>query len=201
MKLEEGMLSVFPAWLCKGLPPPEQTVLCWLWHHKQTSPNDRFPSVTTLSVECGLTKRSVHTQLQSLVKRKLIRIFRREHPDGGLATNHYEVNMIPGEADSLDMNELRSPAKKTGWTAARWLEIHKKYAGGYFQVERHARQMKQVEKDYGHDKTLSGFEMYCKNTEPRFISVARFCATAGAWMMNGAKHEYDEAVSSGRKRW
>jgi len=201
MKLQEGMLSVFPAWLCKGLPPPEQTVLCWLWHHKQTSPNDRFPSVTTLSVECGLTKRSIYSQLQALVDRKLIRIFKQEHPDGANATNHYEVNMVHGEGGSLGADVLHSPARKTGWTAKPWLEMHKKYAGGYFQVEHHSRQIKQIEKEYGLDKALSGFEAYCKATEPRFISVSRFCSTPKAWMKNGVKHEYDDGVTTGGKRW
>lgn len=204
MKLEDGMFSVFPAWLCKGLSPAEQTVLCWLWYHKQTSPNDRFPSITTLAAECGLTKRSTYTQLQSLVERKLIRIFRREHPDGGIATNHYEVYISHSEGNSLGADEIRSSApKKTvgGWSAKPWLDLHKKYAGGYFPVERHARMIKLIEKEYGHDKALAAFELYCRSTEPRFISVSRFCATIKAWVKNTNTDDYDNAIACGGKRW
>lgn len=201
--LSEGMMSVFPAWLCKGLPPPEQTVLAWLWHHRMSSGSDKTPSFNTLAAECGLSRRSVITQIESLGKRGMVRTFTRKGTDGGFDTNCYELRLVCGEAVSPPTGEQHSQGSNGKFRAGPYLDIWKKHFGGYFAVEQCSRQLKRAEQDYGAEVVAGALERYCKSLgkNHQFASMHKFCSTIGGFVDHAPKREYDATVASGGRRW
>lgn len=92
--LERGTFGIFPAQLCKGLPPTDQAVLAWLWFHANTDTGECWPSVATLSVESGVKRSLLYNVLARLLKSGLIE--KRNRFDNGMQkSNMYRVMQNP----------------------------------------------------------------------------------------------------------
>lgn len=199
MNYQEGTLSVFPAGMAKGLPPGEQTTLAWLWHHKSTGSGNRLPSLNTLAVECGMSKRAIITQIQSLVQKGKVIITKRQQDNGGNDVNLYDLP-IGGEISSPDVVELVSQGKAK-WDVRPYLIIWKDAYGGYFPVDKAARPLKAAEKEHGREVVVGALKAYCKATVGIYASIHSFTSKIGIWMPKDKPREYDNEVVDGSKRW
>lgn len=74
--LKKGTFGIFPAELCRGLHPLEQTILSWLWFFKN-SDGECFPSLQTLSDNSGIGKTALVNHLKKLEAIGRIRRVRR----------------------------------------------------------------------------------------------------------------------------
>jgi hypothetical protein len=93
MKVAKGYFSTFPHLMCKGLPAYEQITFIWLFHHAN-SEGICFPSINTLSEECGISRDSIKRSLKTLEDRGYIKKEIRKKDDGGNASNLYSVMLI-----------------------------------------------------------------------------------------------------------
>jgi len=201
MNYSEGTLSVFPAGSAKGLPPGEQVALAWLWVYKSQG-NAKLPSLNSLAADCGMSKRAIITQIQSLVTKGKVIITKRVSESGSNEVNLYELP-IGGEISSPDVVELTSQGKKgkPKWDARPYLIVWKDAYGGYFPVDRAAQPLKRAEKDFGRETVVAALKNYCKNTKGIYASIHAFTSKVGIWIPKDKPREYDSSVVDGSKRW
>jgi len=100
MLLEKGSFSVFPANMCKGLPAYEQIVFIWLCHHSNAE-GRCFPSLKTLSHECGLSKDSVIRSVKKLEERGFITKIIRKNDEGENISTLYTIVLSNANSDNL----------------------------------------------------------------------------------------------------
>ena len=202
MNLTDGMLSVFPAHLCRGLPTGEQAVLAWLWHHKTTGSNGRLPSLNTLAAEAGMTKGTVINHIQSLRRRQFIRVWETKSEDNGTSVNHYDLALHPGTINVHGDDTVKIHGSNGRWDARIYLDIWKEVYGGYFNVTTTSRGFKKAEADFGKDVVIEAFKRYCKQTQAVFASPHRFFQTIGGYIKKLPKKvEYDQGLAGGDRKW
>jgi hypothetical protein len=100
MILEKGSFSIFPANMCKGLPAYEQIVFIWLCHHSNAE-GICFPSLKTLSYECGLSKDSVIRSVKKLEERGFITKIVRKNDEGENISTLYTIVLSNANSDNL----------------------------------------------------------------------------------------------------
>jgi hypothetical protein len=72
------------------VPAMQKIVLLMLANRNNYETNECFPSIKTLSIECGMSQRSVINQLEKLVYKNLISVIRTT-TDGVKKVNHYKL--------------------------------------------------------------------------------------------------------------
>jgi len=95
IRLAKGTFGIFPAKYCKGLHPIQQIILTWLWFHKNNE-GFCFPSLKTLSEECGITKKTLIKHLVELEEKKFIRRRRRLNEKHEFTSTLYEIYLGGG---------------------------------------------------------------------------------------------------------
>jgi hypothetical protein len=96
--LEAGTFGIFPAAMAKGLSAQEQTVLAWIWFHKNQS-GRCWPSYARLANECGLGRTCVIKCINSLCEKGLIVKSNRFSLSGDQESNMYDVVIGGGSPD------------------------------------------------------------------------------------------------------
>ncbi len=91
MYLKPGQFSVFPAGIAKKLPPYQQLVFIWVWHHKGNETNSSFPSIKKLCEETGMSESSVQRTIRELEKKGLFVRNERFLLNGRQTSNEYEI--------------------------------------------------------------------------------------------------------------
>ncbi len=90
MILEKGTFGIFPAYIAKGLHPIQQTILCWLWFHKNKE-GTCFPSLQTLANECNSAKSTIACHLAILEEKNLIKRTKRQDYNMSQLSTFYEI--------------------------------------------------------------------------------------------------------------
>ena len=84
------------------LPAMQKIVLLMLANRTNHDTGLCFPSHDTLAKECGMDKRSVIRQIESLEKAKLLTVVRTKKADGSNNPNHYRLKLKGGsDTESL----------------------------------------------------------------------------------------------------
>jgi len=128
--LQKGDFGIFPANLAKGKNPYQQTVLAWLWKHKNQD-GVCWPSLKTLTEETGMSRRKLLLVLEELEKGSLIVKSSRHDDKGGQTSNMYEVIAYP-ELVIIEKKEPEpepEPVEKVNWATV--VEFWNKLANQY----------------------------------------------------------------------
>jgi len=89
---EPGTWGIFLRDVLKGLPPEDQTVFNWLYDHRNKSNHRCFPSIETLSIECGMSRpRTIKSIMRLERQHKLIQVIRTRK--GMKAVNQYIITL------------------------------------------------------------------------------------------------------------
>jgi hypothetical protein len=107
-RLQGGTFGIFPAKLCSGLTPFEQTVLSWIWFHTNNDTGKCFPSIATLCRESGTGRTKTKECLKLLEEKGLISTDTR-FIDGRQTSNSYTVWMFPKDAASRPEGSTSRP--------------------------------------------------------------------------------------------
>ena len=75
------------------VPAMQKIVLLMLANRNNFEKNECFPSIKTLSIECGMSQRSVINQLEKLVYKNLISVIKTT-TNGVKKVNHYKLCFI-----------------------------------------------------------------------------------------------------------
>jgi hypothetical protein len=112
VKLKEGTFGIFPAEQCKGLNPYTQIVFIWLCYHANKE-GICFPSLTKLSQETQIDRRTIIRRLKKLEKLKFITKKIRQKNNRYLS-NIYEVHVLNSDTETLP-NKNSSDTETLPW--------------------------------------------------------------------------------------
>ncbi len=124
-RLKNGTFGIFPAEVCKGLSPFQQTLFAWLCYRTDGA-NKCFPSQKRLAEECGMSKSAVNKHLDELEKKELIKRTQRQKKDSNEKDSTlYEVLIgspservptppqgVPSTLESVDVLHQRDSNQK-----------------------------------------------------------------------------------------
>ena len=112
MYLKPGQFSVFPAGIAKKLPPYQQLVFIWVWHHKGNETNSSFPSIKKLCEETGISESSVQRTIRELEKKGLFVRNERFLINGRQTSNEYEIVL---DYEEEKMQQTRAEGVTQTW--------------------------------------------------------------------------------------
>ncbi len=85
----------------KGLKPATKIVLYWIADHHNSETGACFPSLTTLSEECEMSKRAVQMHIEQLHQVGLIEKVQRTRSNGSKTSNGYRLKLTKQEWQNL----------------------------------------------------------------------------------------------------
>ena len=104
------------AWQIKGLRPSTKIVLLHL-ADRHNPDNGCFPSINLLARDCEMSVRTVHSKLDELEKKSLIRRIPRHRPNGSQTSNEYLLMINP-------MQNLQGGSEKIAGETPQKLPTH-----------------------------------------------------------------------------
>ena len=105
------------------LPAMQKIVLLMLANRTNHDTGLCYPSHDTLAKECGMDKRSVIRQIESLEKAELLTVVRTKKSDGSNNPNHYHLNLKKGGSDTKSPETGTKPITITTTRESNFFEI------------------------------------------------------------------------------
>lgn len=208
MNLEPGTFSIFPCHVANGMNPYEQTVLAWLWKHKNNE-GSCWPSQATLAKSCGMSRKKINEVVQSLESKGVVKTDRRRDSNGGETSLLYTIILQPpcnpqlhppvtnGDTPPVtdgytNYNNIRTISKegidmKKSFDASPYVQAWTSTFGGKPPYSRVVKVFKALESENTRVALVRAFIAYCAATDPRFASVERFAQTLGHWLKDVPK--------------
>lgn len=116
--IEKWTFGIFPAQICKGRNPIQQAIISWLWFHSNNEWTC-FPSINTISDECGVSRSGIIKHLQLLENDWVIeREKRKKEWSYENDSNVYKIMSFVGSAP-----ETLGSAPKTPRSTPRALQV------------------------------------------------------------------------------
>lgn len=112
--IEKWTFWIFPAKICKGRNPIQQAIISWLWFHSNNEWTC-FPSINTISDECGVSRSGIIKHLQILENDWVIeREKRKKEWSYENDSNIYKIMSFVGSAPETLGGTPKTPGSARG---------------------------------------------------------------------------------------
>jgi len=188
MRFEPGTFGIFPANMCKGLHPYQQTLMAWLCFHSNRE-GTCYPSFATLIKETGISKASVARHLLELERIGYIQRSQRFDESGRQTSTFYTVILSNTETGQSVYETDDCPGERQGIVSER--------DTNYIHIEPKPKETnKNKSICSSHDELLIHFDRFWA-TYPRKVSKS---VAKQVWIKKKLDNKADIIIADVEKR-